>query len=403
MLSVRHISKAFPGVQALSDMQLDVHAGEIHALVGENGAGKSTLTKIIAGAQAPDAGEMSLDGKPVRWTGPAAAKAAGDPRHLPGIRAVPASVGGREHLHRALPPQPPARGRSRRHRAGGGRAHGAPRRAAGAVAPVGRADRGRPADGGNRQGPGRPAQASDPGRADGGDRRPGGGRRWSRRLAASGAARTTVAIAVAPFPVGGALQACVRIALQPHRVHQDRPAAAGDLGPVIQGKPPGGLPGTATGRVTRLSARSSVAVSCMSTRRRRDKAAPSNRIVSWGSHSSRGPGLEPQVGRDAGRLVRMPRPVAALRRLARNQHRAAGATGDRAGQIVTRRDAARDIDQHRFQRVRRRTAREQQLEAALLPEGRSCARRRPGRRPAGAGRPRDRCSAGSIAGAGMNE
>ncbi len=77
MLSVRHISKAFPGVQALSDMQLDVHAGEIHALVGENGAGKSTLTKIIAGAQAPDAGEMSLDGKPVRWTGPAAAKAAG--------------------------------------------------------------------------------------------------------------------------------------------------------------------------------------------------------------------------------------------------------------------------------------------------------------------------------------
>ena len=77
MLSVRNISKAFPGVQALSDMRLDVRAGEIHALVGENGAGKSTLTKIIAGAQAPDAGEMVLDGKTVHWSGPAAAKAAG--------------------------------------------------------------------------------------------------------------------------------------------------------------------------------------------------------------------------------------------------------------------------------------------------------------------------------------
>lgn len=77
MLSVQQISKAFPGVQALSDMRLDVQAGEIHALVGENGAGKSTLTKIIAGVQHPDAGEMTLEGKPVRWSGPAAAKAAG--------------------------------------------------------------------------------------------------------------------------------------------------------------------------------------------------------------------------------------------------------------------------------------------------------------------------------------
>ncbi|MCQ8242208.1 sugar ABC transporter ATP-binding protein [Rhizosaccharibacter radicis] len=77
MLLVSGVSKSFPGVRALSDMQLEVREGEIHALVGENGAGKSTLTKIIAGVQPPDTGELRLDGKPVHWSGPAAAKAAG--------------------------------------------------------------------------------------------------------------------------------------------------------------------------------------------------------------------------------------------------------------------------------------------------------------------------------------
>jgi ribose transport system ATP-binding protein len=77
VLSVTGISKRFPGVQALSDLSLEVAAGEIHALVGENGAGKSTLTKIIAGVQAPDEGEIRLDGRVVKWRGPAEAKAAG--------------------------------------------------------------------------------------------------------------------------------------------------------------------------------------------------------------------------------------------------------------------------------------------------------------------------------------
>ncbi|WP_158805473.1 MULTISPECIES: sugar ABC transporter ATP-binding protein [unclassified Acidisoma] len=77
MLSVSGISKYFPGVQALSDISLDVAAGEIHALVGENGAGKSTLTKVIAGVQPPDEGELRLDGRVVKWHGPAEAKAAG--------------------------------------------------------------------------------------------------------------------------------------------------------------------------------------------------------------------------------------------------------------------------------------------------------------------------------------
>ena len=77
MLAVAGIHKSFPGVQALAGVDLDVRAGEIHALVGENGAGKSTLTKIIAGVQPADSGEITLNGQVVRWQGPAQAKAAG--------------------------------------------------------------------------------------------------------------------------------------------------------------------------------------------------------------------------------------------------------------------------------------------------------------------------------------
>jgi ABC-type sugar transport system ATPase subunit len=74
MLRLNGISKAFPGVQALRDVSLDVRRGEIHGLLGENGAGKSTLIKIVAGAYAPDQGEMSFDGGPVRWSSPREAK-----------------------------------------------------------------------------------------------------------------------------------------------------------------------------------------------------------------------------------------------------------------------------------------------------------------------------------------
>jgi ABC-type sugar transport system ATPase subunit len=77
MLAVSGIHKSFPGVQALAGVDLDVRAGEIHALVGENGAGKSTLTKIIAGVQPADSGEIRLNGQVVHWQGPAQAKAAG--------------------------------------------------------------------------------------------------------------------------------------------------------------------------------------------------------------------------------------------------------------------------------------------------------------------------------------
>ncbi len=57
------ISKRFPGVLALDDVDLTVAPGEMHGLLGENGAGKSTLLKILAGAQQPDAGTIAFGGK----------------------------------------------------------------------------------------------------------------------------------------------------------------------------------------------------------------------------------------------------------------------------------------------------------------------------------------------------
>ncbi|MBS0348129.1 MAG: sugar ABC transporter ATP-binding protein [Proteobacteria bacterium] len=78
ILEMRHISKTFPGVKALKDVQLSIRAGEIHSLMGENGAGKSTLMKILSGAYVPDAGaEIRVDGKAVTIEGPLSAKALG--------------------------------------------------------------------------------------------------------------------------------------------------------------------------------------------------------------------------------------------------------------------------------------------------------------------------------------
>ncbi|CAJ1003329.1 MULTISPECIES: sugar ABC transporter ATP-binding protein [Bacillales] len=66
LLEMKHISKTFPGVKALDDVQLAVRAGEVHALIGENGAGKSTLIKILAGVYHPDPGSrFFFDGKEV--------------------------------------------------------------------------------------------------------------------------------------------------------------------------------------------------------------------------------------------------------------------------------------------------------------------------------------------------
>jgi inositol transport system ATP-binding protein len=77
LLEVRHVSKAFPGVVALADVSLRLKHGTVHALVGENGAGKSTLMKIIAGICPPDAGELRLEGRPLRLDSPRQALASG--------------------------------------------------------------------------------------------------------------------------------------------------------------------------------------------------------------------------------------------------------------------------------------------------------------------------------------
>ena len=77
LLVMRGVTKHFGGVQALRGVDFDLKRGEIHALLGENGAGKSTLMNVLAGVFAPDAGEMLLDGQPVRFDDPRAAQAAG--------------------------------------------------------------------------------------------------------------------------------------------------------------------------------------------------------------------------------------------------------------------------------------------------------------------------------------
>jgi len=90
-LEIRNISKAFPNVQALTDVSLDIRPGEILAFVGENGAGKSTLLKIINGDYQADSGTLSIDGQRLVFPSPHAAHQAGvrviyqEPEIVPGI------------------------------------------------------------------------------------------------------------------------------------------------------------------------------------------------------------------------------------------------------------------------------------------------------------------------------
>jgi ribose transport system ATP-binding protein len=77
ILEVRKISKSFPGVRALNNVDLRIWPGEVHALMGENGAGKSTLMKILSGAVRPDSGQILIDGKVVQFRNPHDARTAG--------------------------------------------------------------------------------------------------------------------------------------------------------------------------------------------------------------------------------------------------------------------------------------------------------------------------------------
>jgi ABC-type sugar transport system ATPase subunit len=77
LVRIDAVSKKFPGIQALDRVSLEIMRGEVHAVIGENGAGKSTLMRILAGAETPDEGGISLDGRQVRFSNPLDARNAG--------------------------------------------------------------------------------------------------------------------------------------------------------------------------------------------------------------------------------------------------------------------------------------------------------------------------------------
>jgi ABC-type sugar transport system ATPase subunit len=76
-LAARNVSKRFGALTALSGVDLDIHSGEVLALLGDNGAGKSTFVKILAGAHQPSGGEIRIEGQPVSFGSPQDAAARG--------------------------------------------------------------------------------------------------------------------------------------------------------------------------------------------------------------------------------------------------------------------------------------------------------------------------------------
>jgi ribose transport system ATP-binding protein len=74
LVDMKGVEKRFPGVHALRNARFDLHAGEVHALMGENGAGKSSLMKILTGVYQPDEGEIAVEGKRVAVPTPRAAQ-----------------------------------------------------------------------------------------------------------------------------------------------------------------------------------------------------------------------------------------------------------------------------------------------------------------------------------------
>ncbi|MCA9038564.1 MAG: sugar ABC transporter ATP-binding protein, partial [Planctomycetaceae bacterium] len=105
MIQVCNLTKSYDGVHALSDVNLDLHAAEIHALCGENGAGKSTLIKILSGIIKPDSGRIMIHGTDLNTGSVHASEAAGiavmhqESTAFPHLNAVENLFVGREITH----------------------------------------------------------------------------------------------------------------------------------------------------------------------------------------------------------------------------------------------------------------------------------------------------------------
>lgn len=110
ILQMRGISKRYGAVQALTDVDFEVYAGEVVALVGDNGAGKSTLIKCVAGTHTPDEGKMIFDGKEIHLHMPSDATRLGietvyqDLAVCDNLDVVQNMFLGRERVTRLLPP-----------------------------------------------------------------------------------------------------------------------------------------------------------------------------------------------------------------------------------------------------------------------------------------------------------
>jgi simple sugar transport system ATP-binding protein len=89
LLEVRNVSKYFGSVVALDDVSMVVHAGEVTCVLGDNGAGKSSLIKILSGVFPPDRGQVLLDGVPVTFSGPRAARGRGIATVFQDLATVP--------------------------------------------------------------------------------------------------------------------------------------------------------------------------------------------------------------------------------------------------------------------------------------------------------------------------
>ena len=74
---INHVTKRFPGVIALDNINFDIKKGEVHAIVGENGAGKSTLMNVLSGVYPADEGSVEFEGRKVRFKEPKEAQDVG--------------------------------------------------------------------------------------------------------------------------------------------------------------------------------------------------------------------------------------------------------------------------------------------------------------------------------------